>query len=167
MRVMLAVFAQGEIEKTGELVDVDRPSPPKKRRRAKAEMPLEGELPRDPAAKTEVTKKKRAEGEGAAAAASEEAKGEPSKKKRLKGEGGAGVDGKADMGQTKRSKGEAAVGEVRKVKRVKKAEKAAVPSQPSLGLQATTDAPASAAPPQATKASLAGALCSDISVSMT
>ncbi len=29
--------AQGEIEKTGELVDVDRPSPPKKRRKGKAD----------------------------------------------------------------------------------------------------------------------------------
>ncbi|BDA41916.1 probable Ubinuclein-1 at N-terminal half [Coccomyxa sp. Obi] len=163
---------KGEIEKTGELVDVERPSPPKKRRKAKADPAQEEELPRDPEAKAKLKKtkgfegegaatseeprkvvkrKKRPEGEDAAAATGEEAKGEVSKKKRLNEEGGAGMEGKAEVKKARRPKDEAVIGEVRKVDRVKKAEKTAVPSQQSLGLQTTTDAPSSAAQPPATK----------------
>ncbi len=154
---------QGEIEKTGELVDVERPSPPKKRRRAKPEMPLEEELPRDPAAKTEVKKKKkRPEREGAAPAAGGEAKGGVSRKARLKEEGGASAEGMAKAEKTKRSKDEAVVGEVRKVKRVKRVEKVAIPSQQIPGVQATTDAPSSAAPPPANIGTHAGAQSTQI-----
>ena len=145
---------QGEIEKTGELVDVERPSPPKKRRRAKAEMPLEEELSRD--AKAIMKKRKRPEGDRAAVPAGEEAKGVVSKKKRLKEQ-----EGKAEGEKTKSPKGEAVVGEVRKLKRVKKAEKAAIPNEQSPELQATTDAPPSAAPPPAPEGTHASAQLSN------
>lgn len=58
--------AQGEIEKTGELVDVERPSPPKKRRKAKAEKALDEEVPKEAAVEAKPKKAKRLREQGAA-----------------------------------------------------------------------------------------------------
>lgn len=51
--------SQGEIEKTGELIDIERPSPPKKRRKAKVEKASDAEVVREAEAAAKPKKKKK------------------------------------------------------------------------------------------------------------